>query len=52
MEPPAPQAIETSSKNFEFQAEGDVQDKAVNDCCSCCFDCTESCFDYLFCNLC
>lgn len=31
MEPPAPQAIETSSKNFEFQAEGDEQDKAVND---------------------
>ncbi|KAK4584530.1 hypothetical protein RGQ29_022304 [Quercus rubra] len=50
MEPPPPQAIETSNK--DFQAGQDEQDKVVDECCSCCYDCTESFFDFLFCNLC
>ncbi|KAB1214665.1 hypothetical protein CJ030_MR5G022114 [Morella rubra] len=52
MDPPAPQAIETSGKVLEFQADQDEKDKAINECCSCCYDCTEGCFDFLFCNLC
>ncbi|EOX91334.1 Uncharacterized protein TCM_000563 [Theobroma cacao] len=51
MEAPATQSIETSTNNF--QVEEDEQDKAVDECCSCCYDCTETCFDYLCCfNLC
>lgn len=87
MDPPAPQAIETSGKVLEFQADQDEKDKAINEwyhasyfcfvrfkflknqfsllllfmnglillvgcSCSCCYDCTEGCFDFLFCNLC
>ncbi|KAJ9170732.1 hypothetical protein P3X46_018820 [Hevea brasiliensis] len=48
MEPPAAQAIERN-----YQAGEDEQDKVINECCSCCYDCTENCFDYLCCyNLC
>ncbi|TQD81469.1 hypothetical protein C1H46_032964 [Malus baccata] len=50
MEPPPSQAIDTSTK--KFQIEEDEQDKVIDDCCSCFYDCTETCFDYLFCNLC
>ncbi|KAK8566252.1 hypothetical protein V6N13_021325 [Hibiscus sabdariffa] len=51
MEPPATQSIEDSTKSF--QVEEDEQDKAVDECCSCCYDCTDSIFDYLCCsNLC
>ncbi|KAL0543056.1 hypothetical protein IC582_018143 [Cucumis melo] len=39
----APQAIQVS-RNLE-----DDQDKAVNECCSCCYDCSESWFDYFCC---
>ncbi|GKU94687.1 hypothetical protein SLEP1_g8141 [Rubroshorea leprosula] len=49
MEPPPTQSIESIKA---FQLQGDEQDKAVNECCSCWYDCTESCFDYLFCNFC
>ncbi|KAL9340941.1 hypothetical protein Peur_029714 [Populus x canadensis] len=49
MEPPATMAIDR-----DYHAgEDDEQEKAVNECCSCCYDCSESCFDYLCCfNLC
>ncbi|PRQ47908.1 hypothetical protein RchiOBHm_Chr2g0104841 [Rosa chinensis] len=47
MEPPQAQAIETSTTYQE-----DEQDKVINDCCSCCFDCTETILDYLFCGFC
>ncbi|CAB4287462.1 unnamed protein product [Prunus armeniaca] len=50
MEPPPAQAIDTSSNNL--QAGEDEQDKVINECCSCFYDCTETCLDYLFCNLC
>ncbi|MBA0859324.1 hypothetical protein Goshw_005823 [Gossypium schwendimanii] len=47
MEPPATQSIETSTKSF--QVEEDEQDKVVDECCSCCYECTGSIFDYLCC---
>ncbi|KAM6564398.1 hypothetical protein CsatB_024396 [Cannabis sativa] len=47
MEPPPAQAIDTSTKNF--QPGEDEQEKALNECCSCFYDCTETCFNYLCC---
>ncbi|KAL9464354.1 hypothetical protein AB3S75_002034 [Citrus x aurantiifolia] len=48
MEPPAAQSISKS-----FQLEEDERERAINECCSCCYDCSDSCFDYLCCyNLC
>ncbi|XAR73958.1 hypothetical protein NMG60_11008100 [Bertholletia excelsa] len=51
MEPPPAQAIESSGESL--QVEDDERDKIVNDCCSCCYDCANSCLDYLCCyNIC
>ncbi|RZC45226.1 hypothetical protein C5167_010869 [Papaver somniferum] len=46
MEPPRTQGMNISA------AGEDEQDKIINECCSCCYDCTDSCFDFLCCYLC
>ncbi|KAI4327480.1 hypothetical protein L6164_019935 [Bauhinia variegata] len=51
MEPPPEQSIEISSKSG-YQAEEDPRDKVIDDCCSCWYNFTDTCFDYLCCNLC
>uniref|UniRef100_A0A7N0TAL1 Uncharacterized protein n=1 Tax=Kalanchoe fedtschenkoi TaxID=63787 RepID=A0A7N0TAL1_KALFE len=45
MEPPQSQSI---SKDLP-EPEDDEQDKIIDGCCSCCYDCWASCFDFLFC---
>ncbi|KAI3416600.1 HTH myb-type domain-containing protein [Psidium guajava] len=40
MEPPPTQDISKS-----YPVAEDEQDKAINQCCSCCYDCSDSCFD-------
>nr|DAD47051.1 TPA_asm: hypothetical protein HUJ06_016988 [Nelumbo nucifera] len=47
MEPPSTQ--EMGSRN-NFSAGEDEQDKIVNECCSCFYDCLESLFDFLCCS--
>uniref|UniRef100_A0A804PLE3 Uncharacterized protein n=2 Tax=Zea mays TaxID=4577 RepID=A0A804PLE3_MAIZE len=41
MEPPSAQAM---------SATDDFQDKAVDECCSCCYDCCSSILDFLCCS--
>ncbi|KAL3636494.1 hypothetical protein CASFOL_018793 [Castilleja foliolosa] len=50
MDPPEVQSIESQTSNNPPME--DEQDKVINECCSCFYDCTDSCFDYLFCDLC
>ncbi|KAM7510342.1 hypothetical protein LguiB_009217 [Lonicera macranthoides] len=47
MEPPQAQAIENTNQSYPPQE--DEQDKVINECCSCFYDCTDSCLDYLCC---
>ncbi|KAI8032878.1 hypothetical protein LOK49_LG01G03349 [Camellia lanceoleosa] len=39
MEPPSAQTMTQESG----------QDKIVDDCCSCCYDCTDGCVDFFCC---
>ncbi|KAE9606760.1 hypothetical protein Lalb_Chr09g0323001 [Lupinus albus] len=44
MEPPQPQSIQAG--------DDDPQDKVINDCCSCWYDCIQGCLDFLCCESC
>ncbi|CAL5187922.1 unnamed protein product [Lathyrus oleraceus] len=45
MEPPQIQSVDASAT----AGDDDPQDKIINDCCSCCYDCSGGFFDYLCC---
>nr|GMD49775.1 hypothetical protein BC332_05704 [Ipomoea batatas] len=51
MDPPQVQSIDTSTAK-NFPPPQDEQDKTIDDCCSCFYDCMGSCLQSLFCSDC
>nr|GMD53934.1 hypothetical protein BC332_05704 [Ipomoea batatas] len=51
MDPPQVQSIDTSTAK-NFPPPQDEQDKTIDDCCSCFYDCMGSCLESLFCSDC
>ncbi|CAO2827977.1 unnamed protein product [Amaranthus hypochondriacus] len=47
MEAPTNEAIDRSTRGFQ---DTDPQEKVVDQCCSCIYDCFQGVFDFLCCN--